>query len=195
MSFMQAKTPLEDCIDFILNNCSEKELDVVIAAVERKKKSLKGEFSFDTEAVSKHMAAQINTSIKKGIEGMTDSIRSFSKDLITKEAPGLSDAQVENLVDSWIPEFNNEKKISHNGKVNGIPQDLLYDMILQFVSFGLGEMEKSKDDALKAEIGNWQEKYWARFPKKIKQEIKTFFDGKKTYGDFDKSVRKLLDLN
>lgn len=195
---MEKDTALEACVDFILNHCSGKELDVVIAAIERRKKQLSGQFSFDAEAASKQMSEKINESIQKGMDGMTKSLRDFSADLIAQEAPELSKAQAEALVENWIPDISyngTTKSIARDGKISGIPTELLYDMILQFVSFGTGDLPKEKDAELKAAMGNWQEKYWKKFHKKIKETIKTFFDGKTTFGEFNKEIKILLDIS
>lgn len=197
MYSMQSRSPLEYCVDFILNTCSAKDLDLIIAAVERKKKRLSGEISFDPEAASKRISEQIMTSIQKGMDGMSESLKSFSADLIAKEAPELSKEQAASLIENWIPDMSFDgsvKSIAKSGKVNGIPSELLYEMVLQFVSFGIGEMSKESEAALKNEMGDWQAKYWKKFPKKIKESIKVFFDGKTTYGEFIKTLKSLLAI-
>ena len=195
LSNMQNAQELEQCVDFILNRCGGKGLDVVSAAVERRKKNLTGTFSFDSEAAAKSMTEKINASIQSGMDGMTKSLRQFSVDLIAKEAPELSKEQVAALAEQWIPDMSFDgsvKPLAHDGKVSGIPADLLYDMALQFIDYGTGNMSSQKNSELQSSMGNWQEKYWKRFPTKVQQTIKIFFDGKTTVGECTKTLKRLL---
>lgn len=191
------QSTLEYCVDFILNQCTGKELDVVIAAVERRKKSLSGEFSFDMEKSSKKISDEINASIQKGMDGMTRSLREFSEELIAKESPELSPEQVSALAAKWIPSVSFDgsiKSLAKDGKVDGVPADLMYSMVLQFVDYGTGKMSQEKNTELQSSLGNWQEKYWKRFPTKMRETVKTFFDGKTTFGEFNKNIKQLLGL-
>ena len=194
---MKNASRLEQCVDFILNQCDGKELDVIIAAVERRKTNFAKEFSFDSEAASKKISQEINASIQKGMDGMTQSLRQFSIDLIAKEAPELSSEQISALAEKWIPDMSFDgsvKPLTRDGKVSGIPADVLYDMSLQFIDYGTGKMSNEKNNELKNSMGNWQEKYWNHFPTKVRQTIKTFFDGQTTFGECTKTLKQLLGL-
>ncbi|MEL3909000.1 MAG: hypothetical protein P1P64_08350 [Treponemataceae bacterium] len=188
---------LEYCVDFILNQCTGKELDVIIATVERRKKSLSGEFSFNLEESSKKISDEINASIQKSMDGVTKSLRDFSEGLIANESPDLTPEQVSALAAKWIPDISFDgsvKSLAKDGKVDGIPVDLMYNMVLQFVDYGIGKMSQEKNTELKSSLGSWQEKYWKRFPTKMRETIKTFFDGKTTFGEFNKTIKQLLGL-
>ena len=163
---MKNASRLEQCVDFILNQCDGKELDVIIAAVERRKTNFAKEFSFDSEAASKKISQEINASISA-------------------------------LAEKWIPDMSFDgsvKPLTRDGKVSGIPADVLYDMTLQFIGYGTGKMSNEKNNELKNSMGNWQEKYWNHFPTKVRQTIKTFFDGQTTFGECTETLKQLLGL-
>ncbi|MBQ7612719.1 MAG: hypothetical protein IJU92_06580 [Spirochaetaceae bacterium] len=194
---MNKTKDLEFCIDFILNRCSPKQLDVVIAAVERKKKEISGTLNFNAEEASKRISKQLSESVQIGMQGMTESLRNFSRELIAREAPELSEEQAQALVDSWIPSQSYDgsiQSIAKNGTVSGLPAEAMYNMAVQFVEYGLGQMNEKTNTELKSTMGNWQEKYWKKFPVKIQQTIKDFFDGKTTYGECDTQIQQLLGL-
>ena len=77
-------------------------------------------------------------------------------------------------------------------KISGLPSDVLYKMIIQFVSYGIGEMAQKENKELKDTVGNWTEKYWEHFPPQIRTKIKSFINGEITSGEFQKNIKELI---
>ena len=185
-------------VDYILNRAGEREIEVITAALERKKSEAAASplAAINPENMAKQMSESINKSIQASLEGVRHTFRDFAADMLLKEAPELSEGQMKALIDSWIPEQGsyggNIKSLAKNGKVDGIPADILYGMILQFVSYSIGEMSEKENDELKTTMGNWTEKYWSRFPMRVKQEIKSFINGEITSGEFRKNITALI---
>ena len=185
-------------VDYILNRADEREIEVIAAALERKKSEAAASplAAINPENMAKQMSESINKSIQASLEGVRHTFRDFAADMLLKEAPELSEGQMKALIDSWIPEQGsyggNIKSLAKNGKVDGIPADILYGMILQFVSYSIGEMSEKENDELKTTMGNWTEKYWSRFPMRVKQEIKSFINGEITSGEFRKNITALI---
>lgn len=185
-------------VDYILNSAGERELEVIASALERKKNEVSGSplSAINPENMAKQMSESINRSIQASLEGVRRTFRDFAADMLLKEAPELSEDQMKTLIDSWIPEqgsYNGEiKSLAKNGKIDGLPADILYGMILQFVSYSIGEMTQKENDELKKTMGNWTEKYWSHFPMRIKQEIKSFINGEITSGEFKKNLTALI---
>ena len=185
-------------VDYILNRADEREIEVIAAALERKKSEAAASplAAINPENMAKQMSESINKSIQASLEGVRHTFRDFAADMLLKEAPELSEEQMKALIDSWIPEQGsyggNIKSLAKNGKVDGIPADILYGMILQFVSYSIGEMSEKENDELKTTMGNWTEKYWSRFPMRVKQEIKSFINGEITSGEFRKNITALI---
>ena len=146
------------------------------------------------------MTEAIYASIDASMDGVRHTFRDYAADILQKEAPELSKEQIIGLVDSWIPQSGGSHGKSHraslakNGSVQGMPADLLYEMVIQFVSYSLGEMPVETQRSLTAAMHNWTESYWRRFPTGVKQEIKAFLNGEMTSGEFQSHVRELLGL-
>ena len=142
------------------------------------------------------MAESINSSIAASLDGVRKTFRSFAADMLQKEAPELSAEQAAILVDSWIPANGSYdgklRPVAKNKKISGLPSDVLYKMIIQFVSYGIGEMSQKENKELKDTVGNWTEKYWEHFPPQIRTKIKSFINGEITSGEFQKNIKELI---
>lgn len=179
-----------------------REIEALAAAVERRQGQLDGSINgtipFTPEQAAKKMSESIYASIDASIEGVRHTFRDYAADLLQKEAPELSKEQIIGLVDSWIPQSsgkygkNRRASLAKNSSAQGIPADLLYEMVIQFVSYSLGEMPIETQRSLTASMHNWTESYWRRFPAGIKQEIKAFLNGEITSGEFQHTVCELL---
>ena len=191
-------------LDYILNKANLREIDAFAAAVERRQGQLEGgvngSIPLTPEQAAQKMSESIYASIDASMDGVRHTFRDYAADLLQKEAPELSKAQILSLVDSWIPQSsgkrgkNRRASLAKNGSVQGIPADLLYEMVIQFVSYSLDEMPVETQRSLTAAMHNWTESYWRRFPTGIKQEIKVFLNGKITSGEFQGHLRELLGL-
>lgn len=191
-------------LDYILNKANMREIEALAAALERRQGQLNGvvngSIPFTPEQAAKKMSESIYASIDASMDGVRHTFRDYAAELLQKEAPDLSKEQIIGLVDSWIPQSsgkrgkNRRASLAKNGSVQGIPADLLYEMVIQFVSYSLGEMPVETQRSLTAAIHNWTESYWRRFPAGIKQEIKAFLNGEITSGEFQHTVCELLGL-
>ena len=191
-------------LDYILNKATMREIEAFAAAVERRQGQLAGAINptmpFIPDQAAKKMSESIYASIDASMDGVRHTFRDYAADLLQKEAPELSKEQIIGLVDSWIPQSsgkrgkNRRASLAKNGSVQGIPADLLYEMVIQFVSYSLGEMPVETQRSLTAAMHNWTESYWRRFPTGIKQEIKAFLNGEITSGEFQGHLREMLGL-
>lgn len=190
-------------LDYILNKANLREIDAFAAAIERRQGQLQGEINgsipFAPEEAAKKMSESIYASIDASMDGVRHTFRDYAADILQKEAPELSKEQIISLVDSWIPQSskygkNHRTSLAKNGSVQGVPADLLYEMVIQFVSYSLGEMPVEIQRNLTAAMHDWTGAYWRRFPTGIKQEIKAFLNGETTSGEFQGHLRDMLGL-
>ena len=191
-------------LDYILNRATVREIDAFAAAIERRQGQIdgviNGSIPFTPEEAAKKMSESIYASIDASIDGVRHTFRDYAADILQKEAPELSKDQIISLVDSWIPQSSSQRgknrraSLAKNGSVQGVPADLLYERVIQFVSYSLGEMAVETQRSLTAAMHNWTESYWRRFPAGIKQEIKAFLNGKITSGEFQGHLREMLGL-
>ena len=191
-------------LDYILNRANVREIDAFAAAIERRQGQLQGAINgsipFTPEEAAKKMSESIYASIDASMDGVRHTFRDYAADILQKEAPELSKEQIIGLVDSWIPQSssshskNRRASLAKNGAVQGVPSDLLYEMVIQFVSYSVGEMPIETQRSLTAAMHNWTESYWRRFPTGIKQEIKAFLNGETTSGEFQGHLCDMLGL-
>lgn len=191
-------------LDYILHKADSRELDAVAAALDRRQGQLDasaaGGIPFTPEQAAKKMSESIYASIDASMDAVRNTFRNYADELLQKEAPELSKELLAELVDSWIPQSSSSRgksrraSLAKNGSVQGVPADVLYEMVIQFVSYSLGEMPVETQRSLTAAMHNWTESYWRRFPTGIKQEIKAFLNGEITSGEFQGRIRELLGV-
>jgi hypothetical protein len=187
-------------LDYILNRCNEQEIDIVAAAVVRRRRDIAFSGSMpvapDPKRLAEELTSQLN--IEGSIEGLKKGVRNYAIRIIKQQAPELTDAQIEELTRAWIP---GEKSSSGSGKRSGgaspgtgVPQDLLASMIDQFVSFSLGRMEEEEDRALRGEMGPWPDKYWKAFPQVVRLLISDFLKGEIEGVEFNTRIGLALQM-
>jgi hypothetical protein len=193
-----ANQDLVRTLDFILNTCNEREIEVVAAAVVRRRRDIALFGSMPVAPDPRRLAQELSSQLNIGgnIETLKNSIRDYAIRIIKQTAPELTDRQIEELTAAWIPERIGEKKRSRgsSGKIpREIPHDMLASMIDQFVSFSLGRMEDEEDLALRNEMNAWPDKYWKAFPQVIRLLIKDFLKGEMAESDFNMRIGLVLD--
>jgi hypothetical protein len=186
---------LPQALDYILNRCNERDIEVIAAAVVRRRRELVmyGGMSHipDPGRLAKELSSQLN--IEGSIEGLKKSVRDYAVRIIRQEAPELTDQQIEELTSSWIPGPPGGPKPGSRSRET-LPRDLLASMIDQFVSFSLGRMEEEEDAALRKEMGPWPDKYWRSFPQVIRLLVTDFLKGEMDEGDFNTRIGLALSM-
>jgi hypothetical protein len=181
---------LLQALDYILNHSDEASIEVLAEAVVRRRRNIGlfgavGEMP-DPQRMAKDLTDRIDAGMGSGIEGMRKSIQEMIIRLIREQAPELSDSQVEELCQAWLPDGG--------GKSEALPRDVLVSMIEQFISFSKGAMRKSVNEDMRKEMGAWPERYWKAFPPVVRQIITDYLKDKITEKDFNSKIAIALDL-
>lgn len=203
-------------LDYILNRCTLREIDAIESAVQRRRKDLEastGIISLNPERAAKQMSASVQTSINSSMDSIRNTFREFAANMIRKEAPELSEDQMEELINAWIPEFmsvnangtvsssshqerdelpSEYSSLAKDGLVNGIPSDAMYEMICQFVTYSSGKMSMRDEAGLRDALGDWSAMFWRKFPREVQGLIKLFLAGSLTGAEFDAQLSVLL---
>jgi hypothetical protein len=175
-------------LDFILNRCDEAAIEIVAAAVVRRRRDLASFGSMnlpDAKQFAEKISSQMN--IGASIEGMQQMIRDMAIRIIQKEAPELTDDQIDKLTSSWIPSSSKEKKPA-------IPPELLINMINQFVSFSEGSMSELEENNLRSEMPDWTERYWNAFPKVIMLIIREYLNGEIAEDEYKRKISTAVSM-
>ena len=186
-----ADPELLQALDYILNRSNEAAIEVLAEAVVRRKRNLSVFNAMggmpDPQGMAKQITQRINAGIEGGIESMRQSIREMIVNIIREQAPELTDSQIDELCEAWIPNAESEKKAS-------VPNDMLLSMIDQFLSFSQGTMQESVDNKLREEMGAWPERYWNVFPPVVQQTISDYLKDKISKADFNSRLKLTLGL-
>jgi hypothetical protein len=141
----------------------------------------------DPAKMAEEIAKQINASAGFSLESMRNQIREMMLRIIREHAPELTDAQAEELSRSWLSQPSQTDK-------ENIPRDALISMIEQFISFSHGTMQKSVDEALRGEMGEWPQRYWNAFPPVIRQLISDYLKEKISSEEFNSRIGIALEI-
>ena len=68
-------------------------------------------------------------------------------------------------------------------------------MINQFLSYSLGVMSILEQERLRAEIPDWHEEYWKRFPSRVRKLISQVLKGELDKREFWKRMNSELGLD
>ncbi|MEW5817574.1 MAG: hypothetical protein AB1798_19515 [Spirochaetota bacterium] len=189
---------LYEVIDFILNQASDSEIEVIVAALKRR---LKDTLIGDGELNPGKMARTMASSVGRQVHATSDQIRKMVKDfvaeLIKKNAPEISEKELQTLLETWVPDRRLKGSLEKEGEIAGtrkdtpespeadvvksnppaLPKDVLLTMIRQFVSYSTGVMSVTEQAGLNEDIPDWKAKYWERFPYRIKKILSLYLKG------------------
>jgi hypothetical protein len=180
-------------MDYILNRCDEAAIEVVAAAVVRRRRDL-ALFGSRRMPDPQRMAREVSSQINAGadIGGLKEIIRSMAVRIIRQEAPELTEEQINELTATWIPGGHVPGTAQDPGKF--LPRDLLAAMTEQFVSFSQGRMDPEEEKTLRGEMGSWPERYWKSFPQVIQLIISDFLKGGMDEGEFNSKISAALAM-
>lgn len=173
---------LYDVIEFILNGATEDELEVVRSALKRRIEGNRktGAMGVDPGRIANQTAASIKEQMGLSIDQIRSMVGGFAEEIIKKNAPELTDSQVHDLLDSWIPDSKSagskapeeragEAKSAQRKGAGGLAPDVILTMVTQFLSYSDESMSVTEQVKLNREIPDWQRRYWEQFSPRIRE--------------------------
>jgi hypothetical protein len=137
--------------------------------------------NIDIKKSAKIMAGEINKQF-----GLTEkSIKKMAKhivaEMVLQYKPDIEDSELTAIVNHMVQGNNKPKKI---------PKELLKTMIIQFISYGSGNMAEEE----KMQLPNgWIEKYWGYFPGDIKYLITEYLKNRIDAHKFWLGIENLIN--
>ena len=187
---------LYEVLDYILNEATSRELDVIRGALERRADggSGKGPMGVDLGKMAQESADSVKRSLDLSKGQMGDMVKGMVTDLIRKSAPELDDEQVQELLDEWVPDRSVRRGNRKESPSSPLPPDALLAMIKQFISYSTGTMSASEQMSLTRDIPGWKERYWQAFPPVIRKLLSMFLKGTIDGSTFWKGISVELGL-
>lgn len=177
-------------IDVILNHATEDELEVIQAAIDRRTGDEEsadgsaGAFTFSPKKMAEESAHTIADQVSYSKDTIRNMIKNFAVDIIRQNAPELTDEQLRELLEAWIPDSGGggrgAGKEAHKRaekSEQSIPPDMLIAMIEQFIAYSEGRLSVRQQAQLRKEMGDWQETYWKWFPPDVRDAIALYLKG------------------
>ncbi len=161
-------------VDLILNHSTDSDIEVIMESVKRRAKGRNsGTFrGINPEKLAKESAAVINSQMSYSVDTIRKMIQEFAVGVIQKEAPELSQSQIKELLDSWIPDPSQQRK-----NTKALPQDVELTMIRQLLAYSVGTMSATEQTELHNNIPDWQREYWGRLTEGVRDILTLFLKG------------------
>ena len=161
---MKSEDPLYDVLDYILNQATSAELEVIAEALKRRSDDRRGPGGLSPRSMAHSMAQ----SIQKQLGGALDIhqiARKIVADIIRQKEPGIGDDKVEALLAAWLP---NKNQFKATAGADEVPLDVLIERIAQYVGAERGTLSPEERGRLPA---GWKELYWDSFPEAVRSLV------------------------
>jgi hypothetical protein len=188
-----SRKELEFILDYILNKADSAEFEVISKACQRRGRDFKAFESLGGEgpgAMARRMAGELQDSVGATMESVRGTVRGFVADIIRKNAPEVSEEQLEALLEEYAPKPGAKRA----EEPSALPPSALLGMVTSFVEFSRGAMAPSRQRELWESNPRWQDEYWAAFPSEIKALVKAYIEGKIDDETFGSAVLSILGL-
>ena len=176
-------------IDYILNRADDREIEVILKAVKKRyaQGGGGGRGGLNPQRMATQMARQISQQVGMSQEQIRHTVRNMSADIIRKNAPELTEQQVNELLKAWVPNPEDAKP-----RYAPVPRDALMMMVDQFLRYSAGSMSATEQMNLEHDIPGWTEKYWSRFPKELRDVLTLYLKGAIGDDDFQEALNACL---
>ncbi len=173
---------LYEIVDFILNEASERDLEVVRSALKRRidGADARGAMGVDPARLARSAAASIQEQLGGSIDQIRATVRNFAVEMIRKEAPEVTEAQLRELLNAWVPESSTapeRRAPGEKGAAKQLPPEALLAMVAQFVSYSTESMSVSEQLKLREQIPDWQSRYWKKFSPRLRALVSYLLNG------------------
>ena len=165
-----------------LENATPAEREELNRLLDERKRNPMSIKEMNIGGIARSMAEDLQKTM-----GLTqDNIRRTAVDMVVRLArqhqPDISDAELQALVNEMVPNYRAEAK-------RKLPPEIVKTMVLQFVSYSMGEMPEHE---LRELPDGWAKKYWSHFPVPVQQLISDFLKGGSSRREFWKEVTRHL---
>ena len=183
-------TPLRAIVDYLLNQATEQELEVVQAALERRRSS---DQAPSIGGMAHGMARKIQDQLTSSVD-VSQMARRLAEQMIRQREPDMSPSDLKTLLDAWVP--SSEQPAAGQGAARGstqqhVPPDAVLAMAAQFLAYSVGAMPPSQQAS---QPQGWVERYWGVFSEETRGLINQVLRGQLEIEEFWTALRRSLGL-
>jgi hypothetical protein len=178
---MADKEALYQILDYILNQATTDELQVISEALKRRASDRKMLGGLDPRSMAESMARNVKEQVAK-MGDIGEIARKMVADMIRQKEPGISQKDLEVLLNHWLPGTRRAESgptpgpeaRQPPGMQGGTPPDLLISRVSQFIGASRGTLSAGERSELPA---GWREQYWESFPHSVRELVNAHLEG------------------
>ena len=172
---------LRSILHFIVHQASEAEIASILAALDARIKGGPQDYTVDFRRLAGKALEGFAAKFQPvDPNGMT---RRLVASMIKGTEPGISDADLNVLLDTWIP-----SPAQAESTEKAIPVPMLFTMIQQFVGYSTGTLSAADEKELRKSIPDWPARYWEQFAPQTRELISSFLHGNTNKDEFWRSI-------
>jgi len=194
-----SRKELESILDYILNRADDAEFEVIQKACQRRAGD-RGPVArlggLGPKGSAQKMAQELQNQMGYSLEGMRSMVKGYVADIIRKNAPEISEEELRDVLDSYVPEPEaaGSREAGASVAKSKFPPEAILSMVRQFVEYSEGRMAPSRQSELWEQMPRWQDEYWAAFPGEVKALVKAYLEGRIDGETFGTALLSLLGL-
>ncbi|MBI9102735.1 MAG: hypothetical protein JEY99_09980 [Spirochaetales bacterium] len=180
-------------VDYILNQAEDRDVDVILKAIKKRYDDREGSGAMGLKPgqMARETASQISSQVGFSRDMVRDTVKNMARDIIIKNAPELSSDQVDELLDTWVPDPEQAAAAARNQAL--LPRDVLITMVDQFMRYSQDLMTATEIMELENQIPGWATKYWEKFPPELRQILALYLKGKMQEAEFQPALKTIMD--
>ena len=179
-------------VDYILNQAQDRDVEVILKAVKKRYDDINGPGAMGLKPgqMARQTAEMVSSQVGISRDIVRDTVRNMARDIIVKNAPELSEDQVDELMDAWVPDPETSSAIRNQAP---LPRDVLMSMTDQFLRYSTDKMSASEKMELEQQIPGWTTRYWEKFPPELRQILALYIKGVIGNEDFRKGLQDIME--
>lgn len=162
---MSGSDPLYFVIDFILNKATSTELEVIAEALKRRTADTKGFGGMNPRSMARNMARNIEKQLGVSMDA-GNIARKIVSDLVRQKEPGISDEELEVLLNNWLPGQARRQQSQEAAQPGS--EGLMVGKVATYLAAEFGTLSEQETRELPPD---WKARYWQEFPVPVRALI------------------------
>jgi hypothetical protein len=172
---MSVDRELYRVVDYIMNRASERDLEVLKAAMERRERDKRHRVSAaGLRGSARDLAGAVSQQLAS-VGDIKEMTTQYIREMVHRVLPSIPEEHLELMLEEWMP------SATRHVAEDNLPPDVVRSMVIQFVDYSLGRMS-AKDKAEAS--GDWSRRYWGAFSEHTRSLIRELLMGRISEKEF-----------